>query len=337
MVNSTSVEQDTSLKHAQNNGIITCIDHLLSSRHWAKSLSLFSKKAAKNSLLGNVRSRYRGRGMEFDEVRRYQPGDDVRNIDWRVTARANGTYTKVFCEERERPCHIVVDQRSSLFFGSTKQFKSVLAAELAVAIGWAALAGGDRVGAQVIGDTQEQDSRTRRSYQAVLKLIHDLHEINRALLTDAKKKHTFKLRNQPQATKHAKALPARSLKLSSTLDECQRIVRPGAAIFLISDFYDIDDICVKTLANLGKHTDITLLHIMDPLERQLPNSRNLAISDGENTANITLSSQLANAYQQSLTTREALINKAAILAKAHSMTINTTQTARQALSQVYLS
>ena len=112
-------------------GIVTDLRKLLAARHWAQGLSLFSRQAARNLLLGNVRSRYRGRGMEFEEVRRYQAGDDIRTIDWKVSARAQGTYTKLFCEERERPCHILVDQRSSLFFGSSIQFKSVLAAELA--------------------------------------------------------------------------------------------------------------------------------------------------------------------------------------------------------------
>ena len=117
-----------------SNGIVTELSRLLRSRHWAQNLTLFSPQAARNMLLGNVRSRFRGRGMEFEEVRRYQPGDDIRTIDWKVSARTQSTYTKLFCEERERPCHIIVDQRSSLFFGSNRQFKSVLAAELATCL-----------------------------------------------------------------------------------------------------------------------------------------------------------------------------------------------------------
>jgi len=120
-------------------GIVTDLARLLGARHWAQGLTLFSRQAARNLLLGNVRSRYRGRGMEFEEVRRYQAGDDIRTIDWKVSARAQGTYTKLFCEERERPCHILVDQRRTLYFGSKIQFKSVLAAELAAGIAWAAL------------------------------------------------------------------------------------------------------------------------------------------------------------------------------------------------------
>ncbi|MBT5031007.1 MAG: DUF58 domain-containing protein, partial [Proteobacteria bacterium] len=135
----TTLKQDAS-------GIYVDLGLLLSSRGWARDLKLFARQAARAMLLGETRSKFRGRGMEFEEVRQYQPGDDIRNIDWRVSARTGGTYTKLFCEERERPVHIVVDQRNSMFFGSAQRFKSVLAAEVASALAWAALAGSDRIG-----------------------------------------------------------------------------------------------------------------------------------------------------------------------------------------------
>ncbi len=298
-------------------GIITDLARLLGCRHWAQGLSLFSRQAAKNMLLGNVRSRFRGRGMEFEEVRRYQAGDDIRTIDWKVSARAQGTYTKLFCEERERPCHILVDQRSHLFFGSTIQFKSVLAAELASAIAWAALRGGDRVGGQVIGDQVERDSRAKRSKKAVLRFVHDLNELNHKLI------------DPPQPGN------VRRNSLSNSLEECRRITRPGTAVFVISDFHDFDQAAAKALNDLGKHTDVTLLQVSDAFEQELPISGSVSISDGHDSSKVTVSSRLKQAYQSDTQTRQALLKAAATQARALYSNIDTSQTARQALSKVF--
>lgn len=305
-----------------DHGIVTDLARLLSARHWAQGLTLFSRQAARNLLLGNVRSRYRGRGMEFEEVRRYQAGDDIRTIDWKVSARAQGTYTKLFCEERERPCHILVDQRRSLYFGSNIQFKSVLAAELAAGIGWAALKGGDRVGGQVIGDHLESDSRARRSKQAVLRFIHDIHELNHALVHgDAVKSNHADL----------------TMSLSRSLEECRRITRPGTAIFIISDFHDFDDAAAKSLSNLGKHADLTLLQVVDKLEQNLPTLGNVAISDGKQSSKVNLSNSLTQAYQHAMSERQNLLIAAATKARAHYACIDTSQTAKQALIRLFAS
>jgi len=300
-----------------HHGIVTDLARLLSSRHWAQKLSLFSRQAAKNMLLGNIRSRFRGRGMEFEEVRRYQAGDDIRTIDWKVSARAQGTYTKLFCEERERPCHILVDQRSHLFFGSSRQFKSVLAAELASAIAWAALKGGDRVGGQVIGDVEERDSRAKRSKQAVLRFVHDIDELNRQLADPSQ---------QSNQTHNS---------LSNSLEECRRITRPGTAIFIISDFHDFDQAAAKALSDLGKHTDISLLEVEDAFEQSLPVAGNVAISDGSERATVNISSSLKRAYQNDRDTRSALLASAATQARALYTKIDTSQSARQALMKIF--
>jgi len=308
------------LSSMSDHGIVTDLARLLGARHWARGLTLFSRQAARNLLLGNVRSRFRGRGMEFEEVRRYQAGDDIRTIDWKVSARAQGTYTKLFCEERERPCHILVDQRRPLYFGSNVQFKSVLAAELAAAIAWAALQGGDRVGGQVIGEHNTSDSRARRSKQAVLRFIHDVHEGN------------CQLANQAEAETRAE-----KMSLAISLEECRRITRPGTAIFIISDFHDFDHGAAKSLSNLGKHADLTLLQVSDKLEQQLPNLGNVAISDGLQSAKVNLSSSLTTAYQQSRADQQTLLINAATKARALYSNIDTSQTARQALIRLFAS
>lgn len=304
-------------QEATSNGIITDQRALLNSRHWARKLKLFTSKAAASALLGNTRSRFRGRGMEFEEVRRYQPGDDIRTIDWKVTARANGTYTKLFREERERPCHIMLDQRSTMFFGSSGRFKSVLAAELGCALAWASLAAGDRVGGQIFGNTSELDVKARNSRRAVMSLIHHSHTLNSQLLTRAKNKHTPKL------------------GLADYFNECSRVVKPGSAVFVISDFYDISEQAIKVLTKIARHNDVTLIHVIDPIERSLPALGQLPISDGEQTINVALDSKINLAFERSFIEREQLIAKAATSSGSHLLTVDTNTTAKQALTRAY--
>lgn len=301
----------------ENPGIYTELPVLLRSRHWARDLKLFSRQAARSMLLGETRSRFRGRGMEFEEVRTYQPGDDVRNIDWRVSARTGGTYTKLFCEERERPVHILVDQRSSMFFGSSKRFKSVLAAELATALAWAALAGSDRIGGQIIGDYAESDIRARRNKHAVLKFIHDLNEHNLAL---------------PEKNTRENAAPK---TLTEMIDECRRITRPGTAIFLISDFHDFGETTAKSLSTLGRHTDINLFHIVDAIELNLPDAGTVSISDGNHRVSVKLSSGLQKDFLEKSAKREKLLKDAAVRSRALYTQVQTDEEPRHLLNRIY--
>jgi len=252
--------------------------------------------------------------MEFEEVRPYQPGDDIRNIDWRVSARTGGTYTKLFCEERERPVHILVDQRSSMFFGSKERFKSVLAAEIATAIAWAALAGSDRIGGQIIGDSKESDIRARRNKQAVLRFVHDINEFNQSLPGDSN---------------------THQISLAQMLEECRRITRPGTAIFVISDFHDFDQPCAKALSTIGRHTDINLLHIFDPIEEQLPVAGTVSISDGKNRSSVRLNSSLQQDYLQRIQSRQKLLNDSAVRTRAVYTKVGTDQEPRPFLNKIY--
>ena len=308
---------------AAAHGITTDKHRLLRARHWASRLNIFARRAASSALLGHTRSRFRGRGMEFEEVRRYQAGDDIRTIDWKVTARNPGTYTKLFCEERERPCYVLIDQRSSLFFGSGERFKSVLAAELGSALAWAALAAGDRIGAQIIGDNSEVDIRARNSRKAVLTLIESVHTLNCQLLNR-------KTIENPQQEN-----PKQFRPLSYYLEECVRIIRPGSAVFIISDFNDFDALCTRALSKISKRADTSLLQIYDPLEKSLPKTGTLPISDGINSSNVRLTKQLTHSYHRSLSKRDMLVQNAAMQSNSYLANISTKTSARQALSQIY--
>jgi len=274
----------SALQDLQARGAYVQMDKLLQLRFAARDLHLAAPRNNQANQRGAQRTRFRGRGMEFEEVRIYQPGDDIRTIDWRVTARTNVPHTKLFREERERPTFIAVDQRSRLFFGSRRCFKSVLAAHMAALLAWAALNNSDRVGGLVFGDHEHRDVRPRRSRHSVMELLQRLAEFNQRL-------------RSPQP-------PARELSLATVLRDLRRIARPGSSLYLISDFQDMNDPlrgeeCRQELSLLGRHTDVQLLQVCDPLEQDLPATGLLSVSDGRQRLQIPADeAQVRQAYHQ---------------------------------------
>ena len=261
-------------------GAYVAMQRLLGMRFAAKEIQLQPRNISQSTLSGPVRTRFRGRGMEFEEVRHYQPGDDVRSIDWRVTARTQVPHTKLFREERERPVILMLDQRSDMFFGSQTCFKSVLAAETVALLGWAALANNDRVGALIFDDLDERDIRPRRSRHTQLSILQRALEFNQRLQSPLK--------------------PDGHIPLRTRLADLRRIVRPGSALYLISDFHDIDSGCDEQIYQLRRHCDVTLLHLFDPLEVQLPSNLNLTVSDGRRRRKLNAGDgRFAEHYQRS--------------------------------------
>ena len=247
-------------------GAYSDLAQLLRLRFAAQDLKLFAKRPVRSLLTGGERTRFRGRGIDFEEVRLYQPGDDIRTIDWRVTARTQVPHTKIFREERERPVFMVADQRATMFFGSQRCFKSVLCAHICALLGWAALGNSDRVGGLVFGDHTQRDIRPRRSKHAMLELLHQLQDYNHRLQSPIP--------------------PADGVKLVDILADTRRIAKPGCALFIVSDFHDFHAACEQQLFELARHTDVTLVHVFDPLERQLASNSILTISDGQSRCRI---------------------------------------------------
>ena len=241
-------------------GAYSELAQLLRLRFAAQDMKLFAQRPARSLLTGGERTRFRGRGIDFEEVRLYQPGDDIRTIDWRVTARTQIPHTKVFREERERPVFMVADQRSSMFFGSQRCFKSVLSAHICALLGWAALGNSDRIGGLVFGDSDQRDIRPRRSKHAMLELLHQLRDYNHRLKSPTP---------APEGN-----------KLVDILADTRRIAKPGCALFIVSDFHDFDKSCEQQLFELARHADVTLIHLFDPLESQLASNGSLTISNG---------------------------------------------------------
>ena len=211
---------------------------------------------------GSLVSRMRGRGIDFDEVRLYQAGDDVRNIDWKVTARKEKPHTKIFREERERPTMLVVDQRRSMFFGSQVRLKSVAAAEIAARIAWQTLNARDRVGGIVIATNSIGILKPIRSKLNVVRLLNEIADANNQLSAASQPN------DSDETSWHA------------VLMNLRRATPVGHHIVFISDFEGIAESDLRQLLVLQNHSEISLIHVFDIIEQNLPPSGAYAVTDG---------------------------------------------------------
>jgi uncharacterized protein (DUF58 family) len=239
---------------------------------------------ARSALAGAHRSRFRGRGMDYRESRHYQAGDDIRNMDWRITARAGDAHIKVFDEERERPVVIIADFGPSMFFASGGAFKSVLAARLAALIGWAAIGHGDRIGALVFdqgGHQELQPTGGRRGQMRLIRALVEAGDPERGL-----SRAQLPARGEPDPDTDLGAG-----QLTHALTRLRRVARPGSLVFLLSDFYTMDDDSERHLARLARHNDLTAFQILDPLEVEPPPPGRYGISDGRRSGCIDIAAR----------------------------------------------
>ena len=215
---------------------------------------------------GGHLSRLKGRGVEFDESRPYQPGDDLRTMDWKVTARTGKPHTKVFREERDRPVILWLDLRRPMLFATKGVFKAVRAAQTAALVAWSAVANGDRLGGLIFSDTEHVELRPRLGRRAALRMLRVISD------TAFWEPRYAAAGTQPH-----------------TLERLTRVARPGSQIFLLSDFRLLDDSFERHLRQLARHSDVSLVHFFDPVERSLPppgryrvlaGSRSVAIDTG---------------------------------------------------------
>ena len=249
---------------------------LIACRFGAKLIDITGHTRSFANLAGLRRTRQRGRGVEFDEVRAYSAGDDIRTIDWRVTARSGTAHTKLFHEDREQPVIVAIDQRSTMKFGSQKCFKSVLAAFTGSVILWSALESGERVGGVIMGDDSLADTRPQRSSHAILRIIGDL----------------------VRAGEPTPQLGNLKLSLEDQFGQLDRISRAGAKIFLISDFHDLPSAQnLASLRRLARRCHLVAISISDILEEQLPLQGRYAVTDGVQTSELdTRSINIRNAF-----------------------------------------
>jgi len=252
-----------------NDGIHLDASELIALRPRCNALLLPMHRPAASAMAGAYRSRFRGRGMDFIESRNYQPGDDIRNMDWRVTARTGKPHTKIFQEERERPVIIVLDTSASLFFGTRKRLKSVAAGHLAAAIAWTAVRRGDRVGSFMFAPGVHRELRPAGGRRGAMRVIKGLVDW---------------LDPEQQRSGHD--------PLSYALERVRHAVRPGSLVLVISDFFGLDEDCNRHLSRLRQHNDVIGCQIVDPAEESLPAGR-YPISDGMHNSMFDTTSEQA--------------------------------------------
>ncbi|PSL21995.1 DUF58 domain-containing protein [Shimia abyssi] len=234
----------------------------------ARQITFTSKQQAHSALNGRHGSRIRGRGLDFLELRDYLPSDDVRAIDWKVTARTGKPHVRVFTEERDRPTLIVVDQRMSMFFGSVLNMKSVTAAEAAAITAFRVLDQGDRVGGIIFGDTRIAELRPRRNRAALDQFLIALSRANQDL--------------------HAQATTSSPLAFNDVLRAVQRIAKRDHLVIILSDFAEVDDTTRVLMSGLTRRNDVVLGLVTDPTARALPDSTQFTASDGALQAELDL-------------------------------------------------
>ena len=239
-----------------------------------------------NSLqTGAYVSHFRGRGMEFDESRPYQPGDDPRSIDWRVTARSTTAYTKLFREERERPVLVMVDLRASMHFATRGCYKSVNASRAAALLAWAAHHRGDRLGGLIFGDTTHRELKPKLGRQAALRFVHQL--------VDHPDWQTHERNDGDEGEQ----------QLTQAMAALRRVARPGSLIVILSDFQGFSRTAQSYLSSIARHNEVLALFINDPIERELPPPGRYRLVAGESELAIdtyikTARRDYANAFEE---------------------------------------
>lgn len=270
------------LAQLKTNGVTLSIKELIQYQEKASLIDLAASKNLQGHLSGNYLARTKGRGMEFDEVRHYQVGDDIRAIDWRVTARTGKTHTKLFREEVERPVLIATDLSGSMQFGSKLLFKSVQAAHIAALLAWHAKKRGDRVGGIVFNQTSHTELKPRSRKAGVLHYLHALIELQQQAIT----------------------LPI-AKNVENFAQNCARLrhlSRPGSLIYLLTDARQLSEDAIRHLSQISRHCELVIGLISDPLELELPmppQKTNVLITDGEHKQTLLLGDKkIAQIYKQ---------------------------------------
>jgi len=243
------------------NGLFVTVEELVQQRryayHWQNSN--LNKFTSQN--VGDVKSIFKGRGIEFEEIRAYEFGDDVRDIDWRVTARKQKPYTKIYAEEKDREIYVLLDVSPQMLFGTKKELKSVTAAKTAARIAWWCMNNKDRFGC-VINDGNEAMLFKAQNSQANLSMIFK------------------KISNVSKNILNASNNSTKSIRLKQSISLLEHVIRYKAIVFVISDFADFSDETKKMLVMLGKKARVTCVNVFDMIEKCPPVAGEYMVQQG---------------------------------------------------------
>jgi uncharacterized protein (DUF58 family) len=249
-------------KKARMPGVYVDLDELIALEQRGRRVSFLPNQPVHSLLSGRFASRMRGRGLNFEEIRDYRSGDDVRSIDWKVTARLQKPHVRVFNEERDRQALLVVDQRLSMFFGSRLSMKSVTAAQAAAIGAWRVLGVGDRIGGIVFNDSDLVEIKARRSRATVLQILSAIVAQNEMLGV-------------------GRGIVTAPIMLNTALEHATRRALHDATVILVSDFDGADDATRKMIGAMTQHNDVVALLVHDPMQSDLPASAAMTVTDGE--------------------------------------------------------
>ncbi len=241
--------------------ITVSLSDLAKLEHLVSGFSLIPRQPVHSVLSGKHASKLRGRGLDFSEVRKYVHGDDIRNIDWKVTARTRVTHTKVFNEEKERPAFLIVDQSTSMFFASQGSVKSVLAAQLAAIAGFSVLKNGDRIGGIVFNDETSESVRPQRSRKTLMHLLEQVATKNRELVD-------------------RKAISSKGEMINKVLFQALQMLTHDYVVLVISDFLELDEDGFRYFSSISRHNDVIAAIVTDPMEHKLPELK-IPLGDGK--------------------------------------------------------
>ncbi len=245
---------------------------------YAGQFSFLPSIKAKNAFSGRHQSRLRGRGLNFEELRHYQTGDDIRTLDWKVTMRTGKPHVRCYTEEKDRNIILCVDQRSNMFFSSVEVMKSVVAAEVAALAAWQVLKEGDRIGWLLAGDEALTWLKPTRSQAVLLGYLKQLTHANQRL--------------------NVMSQSAQSQSLTHLVKHLARLHLRAATLVIFSDWLDADQQTFDHLKHLQQHNDVLSVMVTDPLEASLPqNQHSWVLGDGEYQLNLSSAPQVERANQ----------------------------------------
>jgi uncharacterized protein (DUF58 family) len=249
------------------------LDELVSLRQSARGPGKRAQAMSFHQHSGLARSRRRGQGIEFEEIRPYTQGDDIRSIDWRLSARTGKPLTKVYAEDRDQPVFIIVDQRSTMFFGAKLVFKSVTAARTAALLGWQTNSQCERLGGMIMAE-QLYKIKIQHSQQSVLSFLAQIVEANTALNVQS----------------------IDTVTLGDTLVRCHKLLPAGTRIVVISDFFDFDETCSTVLRLLARRGQVQLIMVSDSVEDSMAVKGTVGISNGVSRKKLLLSDSPRKQY-----------------------------------------
>jgi uncharacterized protein (DUF58 family) len=258
-----------------NEGLVATVEELIAFKRYAQRANY--KPEAHAIHCGSHYSKLRGRGMDFAEARNYQAGDEIRHMEWRVTARTGRPHVKLYQEERERPVVILCDFNPSMYFGTRVAFKSVLAARLAAIVAWTAVKNGDKVGGLIFSPSRHDEFIPQSRHLGVLPFLSALSQYTQGFA---------------EVNENTRALSDGLLRL-------RRVTKPGSIVVIVSDFYHLDSDSERHLNRLRGHNDVLAYRMCDPLELAPPKPQCYPMTDGKQEMILdTTQYDIAKNYQQ---------------------------------------